>query len=192
MIHFIEQVIGSAFAIILGGIITPAIINSIKNQTKDKRYKRAMLAICLEEIRSNLEEEKTEFTEVVNTTFGRFSYTAQKIIDLGILDSEKDKKIILLLLSILKKETDLLNRTNSLYSFSNQLNIQMMGSYANPSILSAFSTVASQITKKPIVQVEFIEKFQKMLNDEITSEYDQLKQLYSMVIEEIEKNYNLI
>ena len=189
MVSFIDQIIASAIAIILGGILTPTIISSIKNHTKDKRYKRAMLAICHEEIRSNLEKEETEFTKVANNTFGRFSYTARKIIDQGILDAEKDKKIILLLLSILKKETDLLNKSNSFFSFANQLNIQMMGSYSNPTFFSAISNMASQLSKKPMVQVEFIEKFQETLNNEIENEYDHLKILYTITIEEIEKNY---
>ncbi len=150
-----------------------------------------MLEACLEEIRSNLEEESTEVTKVANTVFGRTTYIARQIVDLGILDVRKDRKILLLLTSILKKEGDLRQRAYVMFSQYVEFQAQMMAGYANPSFVSVLFDAAAHVMQKPSVQETFMEGYQKITSEQIELAYEQLKALYCLAVDELVNKYKL-
>lgn len=189
MNSFLSNVLGSAIAIILGGVVTPAIINWIKSRTKDIKHKHSMLEACLEEIHSNLEDKTTEITEIANTVFGRTTYVARQIIDLGILDVVNDRKLLLLLVSILKKEDDLRQRANIIFSRYIEFQAHLLADYANPSMVSTLTNVAAQMMKKPSVQETFMDGYRKIVSEQVQLSYEQLKELYRLTLDELNNNY---
>lgn len=183
---FLAKIIGSVVTIVIGGLITPAVISSIKKLVIARRYKRSMLKLCLEELRSNLHNDADDVSEVANTTFGRTSYIARQIVDLAILDVSSDKRLLMLLLAIIKKEDDLKRRAETLFGLMGDMYVQIAATYRTPSLWDDFRSAVAQSAKKEVQQQKMVDDYRKDITDQIRLAYSQLRILYEKAIDELE------
>ena len=209
MVNFLNNIlsntVGATISIIIGGVVTPLLVNAIKVRTTNRNYKKAMLTTCLKEIKSNLtkepdndtsnpatENESNKVEDVANNILGRTTYTARKIVDSGILDAHKDSELLLLLMSILKKEDDWLKRTEVMLNQALIFQTQIITGYVNPSFFTGLSNSVNQMLKKQTAPEVVMKQYLENMKEQSDVGYGELMVLYRSAVELLENNYNII